>query len=159
MKNFFKNVWNWIVQTFYKVWNKVDEVIGSFLPVATNTVEAVKKVIENPLLNVTVEVIKSFTPDVADKVIDKAVELLKEKIPQLALQLKIVDELHGIEDKNEQVRQILFVISQGVDNEKWEKFLSGLAQEILYALSDGKITWGEAGALVEYYYQNYIKEK
>jgi len=157
MKKFLKNVWNWIVSTFNTVWNKVDEVVGTFLPVATNTVEAIKRVIENPLLNITVEVIKSFTPDVDDKVIDKAVELLKEKIPQLALQLKIVDEIHGIEDKNEQVRRVLLVIGEGIDDEKWEKFLSGLAQEILYALADGKITWGEAGALVEYYYQNYVK--
>lgn len=158
MKALFTKVWTWIKSVINSLYTKVNDVADVFLPLASQTVEAIKAVIENKTFDLTVDVVKSFTPEVIDRVIDKVVGIAKENIPKIALQLQIIQSAQDIEDPNEKVREVLLIISDGINNEKWEKFLSGMAQEILYVLADGKITWGEAGSLVEYYYQNYVKQ-
>lgn len=149
----FKKVWIW----FKKLWSKLDDLSDKLIPLASAVVEGAKKAIEYKDFNMIVTVVKSLTPDVADAVIDKAVELAKKYIPKIALQLEVIESLSDIEDVEEQMIAV-FKKLEDISDEKWQRFCTGLAQEILVALADGKITWGEAGGFVEYYYRNYLKE-
>jgi hypothetical protein len=154
MLKLLKKIWKWIK----KVWNKVDELADLYVPIAAGAVEAVKKAIESKKFSVIIAIIKTFTPKTTDAIIDRVVELLKEYIPKVSLQLQIIEAIADEEDPVKQIELIFQKIGEGVSNEQWQKFCTGLAQEILYVLADGKVTWAEAGMLIEYYYQNYVKE-
>jgi hypothetical protein len=150
-----KKVWKWIKGLV----RKADDLVEKALPVATAVVEGVKKAIDSGLFDAVSATVKSLIPGTADDVlIDKAVSIAKKQVPKLALQLQIVSGIAGIEDENEQMKAIFKALgeSSGVE---WQKFCTGLAQEVLIALADDKITWGEAGGLVEYYYRNYINKQ
>lgn len=150
----FKKVWAWIEG----LWNDLDHQIEKLLPVATNVVQAVKTAIENKNFDMVTTVIKNLIPGQTDDVIiDKAVELARKHIPQLAIQLEIYNVIADISDPREQLIAV-FEKLQTASGEKWQKFCTQLAQQVLVDMSDGKITWGEAGVYVELYYKTYIKK-
>lgn len=152
--NIFQKVWKWIGGLFGKIEKKVEELI----PVATNVVEGIKRVFENDQILTALEWVKFVIPgDTDDKIIDKTLELLKRYIPKIALQLEIINSITDIEDQNEQMIAVLDVL-KNASKEEQSKYWHELAKQVLYALSDNKITWGEAASLVEYDYRNRIKK-
>jgi len=152
--NIFQKVWNWVKGMFGKIEQKVEDL----LPVATNVVEGVKKAIENQQVLTVLEVIKFTIPgDTDDKIINKTLELAKQYVPKIALQLAIINSITEMEDETEQMIAVVNVVKTA-SKEEQSKYWHELAKQILYALADNKITWGEAGALVEYHYKNYIKK-
>jgi hypothetical protein len=48
---------------------------------------------------------------------------------------------------------------KGANKDTQSDYWHELAAQVLKALSDGKITLGEAGVLVEYHYKNYIQKQ
>jgi|GEM_PF-1396790 len=159
MKKFFRKIWSWIK----KMWKKVNDIADEYVPIAVNVVEAVKKAIESKKFSVIVTIIETFTPKATDEIIDTIIALLKKYIPKISLQLQIIEAITDEEDPVKQIELIFQKIGEGITDEQWQKFCTGLAQEVLYTLakdSDGgsKITWAEAGTLIEYYYQNYVNQ-
>jgi len=155
MKNLFKRIWVWIEGIFSIVENKVEALV----PVATNIVVCVKKAIEDNRTEYVLEVIKFTIPgDTDDKIIDKAMKLAKKYVPKIALQLQIIKSVTELENVNDQMVAVVDIVKQ-VSPEEQSKYWHELAKQVLYALADHKITWGEAGAIVEYHYKNYIKKQ
>lgn len=155
MKKFLQKIWAFVVGMF----SKLEQEVEKYVPVATNIVEGVKKVVESQTTGAVLEVIKFTIPgDTDDKIIDKAMELAKEYIPKIAKQLGIIEAITDIEDVNEQMIAVVNVLKDANDDTKSD-YWHELAAFILRALADGKITLGEAGAIVEYHYQNYVKPK
>jgi len=155
MKNLFKKIWQWIEGIF----SKMEGTVEKFMPVATNIVEGVKKAIENDQILIVLEVIKFTIPgNIDDKIIDKALELTRKYIPKIALQLQIINSITEIEDTNEQMIAVINVL-KNASKEEQSKYWHELAKQILYALADGKVTWGESASIVEYHYKNYIKKQ
>jgi hypothetical protein len=148
-----KKVWSWI----RKMWKNLDKAVEKAIPVATAIVEGVKTAVENDQVKYALEIVKFAIPgDTDDKIIDKAMELAQKYIPEIALKLKIINSIAGIEDTNEQMLAVvgaLKLANKDTKSDYWHE----LSAQILKALSDNKITLGEAGVLVEYHYKNYIK--
>ena len=155
MKNLLTRIWAFIEGLFSKLEKKVEQ----YVPVATSIVEGLKKVVESGATGAVLEVIKFTIPgDTDDKIINKAMELAKEYIPKIAKQLGIIDAITDIEDVNDQMIAVIDVLKDA-NNETQSDYWHELAAFILKKLADGKITLGEAGAIVEYHYQNYVKPK
>ena len=99
-------------------------------------------------------VITAVIPGKKDDVIVAMVRnFLKDILPKVAVELKIVDSIRGIKDPSEQLKAICNAINISSSDYKNSTY-HALATMIINYLSDGKITWGEAVALAEYYYQN-----
>lgn len=154
MNKIFKKLFRWVNELIDKFDNKIDKLI----PVAVNVVQAVKKAIESETFDIVKEIVKSLVPSTADFVIDKAVEIAKQNIPKLAIQLEIIKSISNIDNNTEQLQEALIALKD-VFGIKWETFCTGLAQEILVVLSDGKVTWAEAAILSKRYYDEYVKPK
>ena len=155
MKKLLLKLWNFIMS----MTNKLDNEVEKLIPVATNIVQAVKKAIENDQILIVLEVIKFTIPgNIDDKIIDKALELTRKYIPKIALQLQIINSITEIEDTNEQMIAVINVL-KNASKEEQSKYWHELAKQILYALADGKVTWGESASIVEYHYKNYIKKQ
>ena len=152
--NIFQKVWRWIENLFSTIEKKVEKLV----PVATNIVQGVKKAIEDNRTEYVLEVVKFSIPgDTDDKIIDKAMKLAREYVPKIALQLQIINSITDLDDVNDQMVAVVEIVKQ-ISPEEQSKYWHELAKQILYALADNKITWGEAGAIVEYHYKNYIKQ-
>ncbi len=154
MKKLLQKIWNWIETLWVKVETKVEELA----PVATNIVEGVKKVVEDKTFLNVLEVVKFTIPgDTDDKIINKALELAQEYIPKIALQLGIISSIAEIDDVNQQMIAVVNALKDANDQQKSD-YWHELAAFVLRKLADGKITLGEAGSIVEYHYQNYVKK-
>ncbi len=155
MKKLLQRIWAFIEGLFSKLEKEVEKLV----PVATNIVQGVKKVVESGTTDTILEVIKFTIPgNTDDKIIDKAMEIAKEYIPKIAKQLGIIDAITEIEDVNEQMIAVVNALKDANDETKSD-YWHEIAAFILRALADGKITLGEAGAIVEYHYQNYVRPK
>lgn len=151
----FKKIWQFVIEIFASLESKVEKMT----PIATNIVEGVKKALENPTVTSVIEVIKFTIPgDTDDKIINKALELAREYVPKIALRLEIINSITGIEDINDQMIAVVNALKNANDEQKSD-YWHELATFILRKLADGKITLGEAGAICEYHYRNYIKPK
>ena len=155
MKNIIQKVWSFVENIFTKLDNKIEKLI----PVAANIVEGVKKALENEQVISVIEVVKFAIPgDTDDKIIDKAIGLAKEYVPKIALQLGILKSITDIEDVNAQMLAVVAALKDANADEKSD-YWHELAAFILKKLADGKLTLGEAGAIVEYHYKNHIQNK
>ena len=153
MKKLLQRIWAFIEGLFLKLEKEVEK----YVPVATSIVEGLKKVVESPTTDAVLEVIKFTIPgDTDDKIIDKAMELVKKYIPKIAVQLNIIESVTDIEDVNEQMIAVVNVLKNANADDQSD-YWHELAAFILKSLADGKITLGEAGAIVEYHYQNYVR--
>lgn len=152
---FFAKLWAWLKS----LWMSLDKKVEKLVPVATNIVQGLKKAVEDEQVLSVLEVIKFYIPgDTDDKIIDTAVKLIRKYAPKIALQLEIINSITGIEDVNEQMLAVVEALKYA-DPDKKSDYWHRLASEILKALADDKLTLGEAGALVEFHYTNYIKQK
>lgn len=145
-------VWNWL----RKLWDKYDDKLIHF---ATNLTQKIKKAIESDEFIPIVELVKSLTPDTIDLAIDKVVKITYDKIPELAIQLKIIDISHDITDENELIKSVSEALMKNYKGDNWEKFWSSFVQELIYAFADGKLSWSEAGVLGKSYYETNVKGK
>ena len=154
MKKLISKLWNWIEGLFSKLESKVRKMT----PIAVNIVEIVKNTVENQKFIALLEVIKFSIPgDADDKLIDKIMETVQKYIPKIALQLDIIQSISGLETVNEQMIAVVNALKQASDDQKSD-YWHELAAFILRQLADGELTLGEAGAIVEYHYQNYVKK-
>lgn len=155
MKKFLQKLWAGIVDLY-------DRLVGTskkVVPLAINIVEAIKKVMDSPVDDVILEIIRLAIPgDADDKMIAKVKDIVEKWLPEILLRLKLADSIAGIEDKNEQLKAILEQLKLSPDAVK-NVYYHGLASLILEKLSDGKIQWADAVAISEYAYQHLIIKK
>lgn len=149
--NFFK----WAGKLFKGLSYKTKQLV----PIAIAVVEGIKAVMDSPVDDIILFVIKRAIPGNADDIlIDKIQSVVKEWLPKILLELKKVDSIAGIEDQNEQLKAILAEFKLSSD-ESQNIFYHGFCSLILEKLSDGKITWSESLLISEYYFQNIYKSK
>lgn len=142
--------WAWIVS----LWEKTNELADKVCPVAIKVVDALKNINNSTEGDAIAAVITAVIPGKKDDVIVAMVRnFLKDILPKVAVELKIVDSIRGIKDPSEQLKAICNAINISSSDYKNSTY-HALATMIINYLSDGKITWGEAVALAEYYYQN-----
>jgi hypothetical protein len=124
------------------------------VPVAINVIEGLKAVMDTPVDDVILEILKKAIPGTADDVlIDKIKGVVKEWLPKILLELKMVESVANIEDQNEQLKAILAQFKLSSDETK-NIFYHGFASLILEKLSDGKLSWSDSIVIAEYFYKH-----
>lgn len=155
MKKFLKKIWGFLV----KLWNKADELVEKFTPIAIKVVDVLKTVNESTTGDIIELVLSRIIPGPAD---DAAIRLAREKLkvilPKVLLQLNLANAISQIADPNEQLKAILAAINMSSDETK-NAYYHVLCSMILEALADGKLTWSESVQIAEYYYSNIYKKK
>ncbi len=145
-----------IWRAVHLAYHKIVEETRQWVPIAVNVVEGIKVVMDTPVDDVVLSIVKLAIPGGADDVvIDKIKSTVEQWLPKILLELKLVDGIANIDDPNEQLKAILAQLKLSSDETK-NIIYSGLASVILEKLSDGKLSWSDAGAISEYYYKNVV---
>jgi len=155
MRKLLKKIWSAIATAY-------EFIIGNtqkYIPIAVKVIEGLKKVMDSPVDDVIAEILKIAIPgDADDKLIEKIRKTVEEWLPKILLELKLVESISNITDKNEQLNAILEQLK--FSSEETQNILyHGMCSLILEKLSDGRISWTDAVALSEYYYSNFVKNK
>lgn len=120
-------------------------------------------------IGVTVtQAIKNFdtaNPEVADILTaiipgdldDTIKNKIREELPKIIIELKLVDATLGLTDPNEIMLAAMKVIQQ-LDEDYSSVSLHNLSILIAQVAADGKLDWSDAILLVEWFYQNYVKK-
>lgn len=127
------------------------------IPVAIDVVEAIKKVLDSQVDDIVLSILGSLVPNLPVSQINIIKSKLEKELPKIILELNLVNLALNGQDINTQLQTILDQLKLSSDDIKAEKY-HVMASKILVVLSDGKVTWGEAVMLTEWYYQNYIKK-
>lgn len=148
-----KRIWDFIARIF----RGLDAETKVLVPIAISVVQAVKSVVESPVDDVLTFIIKQAISGNADDVlIDKVNAVLKEWLPKIVLELKLVESIANIEGENAQLQAILSALKLSGDETK-NIFYHGFGSLILEKLSDGKLSWSDSTAIAEYYYTHMVK--
>jgi hypothetical protein len=145
LKNFLRHLWHSIKNLF----DKVEAEVKKDVVVAITVVQQIKSVVDSPVA----DVITAMIPGELD---DQIKQQLRVLLPKLILELTLVQSVANIEDENAQLQAILDKLKLSGDDAK-NAFYHSLASLILQKLSDGKLSWTDAVAISEYYYQNHVK--
>lgn len=155
MKKLVKKIWDAVKKVYAKMVLKT----RSMVPVAINVVQALKVIMDSPVDDILAAIVKAAIPGDADNVlIDKITATIKEYLPKVLFELKLVDSIANIDDPNEQLKAIITQL-QLSSNETKAIVYHGLATLILEKLSDGELSFSDAATIAEYYYQNVAKAK
>ena len=142
-----------------KLWKSLDEETKTLAPVAISVVQAIKNVMDGPIDDILLYVLKQAIPGNADDVlIDKINSTIKEWLPKILTDLNIANSIANIEDPNDQLQAILDALKLS-SNETQNIFFHGFGSLILEKLSDGKLSWSDATAITEYYYPHIYKSE
>lgn len=157
MIQFMKKLINKIWQAVRSLYDRLAGKTKKYVPIAIKIVEGVKKVMDTPVDDVILTIVKGAIPGTADDVmIDKIKATVEKWLPKILLELKLVDSIANIEDPNLQLKAILAQLKLSSD-ETQAIVYHGLASLILEKLSDGELSWSDSVAIAEYYYQNIQK--
>lgn len=154
LKTKIKGLRSKIVTFVKKLWDSADKMAEQLCPVAIGIVNGIKGVNDSAAGDVIELILSKVIPGTADDVIiDMVRKWLTKNLPLIATDLKIIDSIAHTDDVNQQLKAICNAINVSSDATK-NIIYHTLASKILEALSDGKITWGEAVMLSQYYYDN-----
>ena len=144
----------WVKKTYDSLGYKTKKLV----PIAIDAVEALKVIMDSPVDDVLAFVIKSATAGKLDPaIVDKVDTTIKEWIPKVLFELNLIESIANITDQNAQLQAILAQLKLS-SNETKNILYHGLSSLILEKLSDGNISWSDATAISEYYYNNFIKK-
>lgn len=127
------------------------------VPIAIAVVEGLKKVMDSPVDDVVLTIVKAAIPGTADDaLIDKVQAVVKEWLPKVLLELYRTNEIAQIESENDQLNAVLAQFKLSSDATK-NIVYHGLCSLILEKLADGKIDWSDSVVISEYYFKNFVE--
>lgn len=145
IKNFIKN----ILDLFRQWYKQAEDFVKDNVHVAVVFTEGLKKFVENPVGDFLLTFLDDKVPiDLKEKV--------KQVLPKVLVTLHIIDNCQELSFDD----TLICVAAQmeKMSKETKDHFLHSLSVELARVLSDGKLTLGEAIALVEWYYRSYVKK-
>lgn len=145
LKTFLHNLW----QSIKHLFDKVEEEVKKEVVVAIAIVQQIKVIVDSPVA----DVVTALIPGTVD---DQIKEKLREWLPKILLELGMIQSIANMTNVNDQLNAILAKLKLSSDDTK-NAFYHSLASLILTKISDGKLTWSDAVAIAEYYYQNHVK--
>lgn len=145
LRSFLNNLWD-IIRQF---WTVAENFIKENIHVAVVVTENFKKFVDNPVGDFLLSIIDEKIPgDVTGKV--------KEVLPKVLLALQLVDDCKDL-SQEDTLKCIASKLQSASDQFK-NAFYHSLAVTLAEQLSDGKIGFSDAIALVEWYYKNNVKK-
>ncbi len=154
MKRLFRSIWKGVAKAYNYLRGRTKEMI----PIAIKIVDGIKKVMDSPVDDIILSIIKDAIPGTADDIlIDKVTKVVEKWVPKVLIEMQLIQSIAGIENTNDQLQAILDQLKLSSEETK-NIIYHGLASLILEKLSDRKLTWTEATAISEYYYKNILKK-
>lgn len=144
---------------FKKIWAFIAGLFAGLAPVLKNAIDIGAAVTEkikdfdtaSPYVG---DIITSLIPGTVDDLIK---EKLREYLPKIAVQLRLVQATHGLRDPDQIMLAAVKVIQQ-MDKDYKSAFLHSFSIMVSKVAADGKLDWSDAVYLMEWYYQNKVKE-
>lgn len=148
MKKFLKKIGEWIAKLFGNILPEVQKAIK----LGVTITEAIKTFdTNNPF---AADILTQIIPgDLDEKIKDK----IREELPKIMVELKLVDATLGLTDPDEILIAATKVIQQ-LEGDYSSAFLHNLSILISQVAADGKLNWSDSIILVEWYYKNYGKQ-
>jgi len=147
-----------ILRAIGSIFNGLRTEVKKLVPVAIAVVQGIKSVMDSPVDDVLLAILKTAIPGDADDIlIDKIKKVVETWVPKILLELRMVESIANIEDQNEQLKAILAELKLSSD-ETQNIVYHGLSSLILEKLSDGELSWSDSIAVGEYYYKNIAKK-
>lgn len=103
---------------------------------------------------VVADIITGLIPGTVD---DAVKARLREFLPKIAVQLRLVQAAQGLKDPNEIMLAAVKVVQQ-MDKDYRSGFLHNFAVLAAKVAADGKLSWSDAVFLMEWYYTNQLKK-
>jgi hypothetical protein len=148
MKNLLNRIYNWIKNLF----NKISPELKNAVHIGAGVTEAIKDFdTKNPEV---ADIITTLIPGELDDAIKNKI---REELPKIVVELKLVDSTMNLTDPNEIMLAAVKVIQQ-LEGDYSSAFLHNLSILIAQVAADGKLSWEDAVYLMEWYYQNYVKK-
>lgn len=139
-----RDIGNWIS----KKWKSLTPIAKKAIGIAVDVTTAIK--LFDTASPQIADIITRLIPGDKD---DKAVALIRAKLPLVMLELKLVDETLGLTDPEEIVLAGIKVIQQMQGDYKWGT-LNNLSIILARIAADGKLDWNDAVYLAKYFYDN-----
>lgn len=120
---------------------KIPKPTKAFIKIGIVAVEALKKVAEDPTIDI-------FTEMTRNKVDDKIVAAARIWAPKVLLQMRLADKCLSLTNSDDIIRCGAEVLNQFAGDFK-NQLLTDIAEQFAVAASDGDLTWGEIAGLVK----------
>jgi len=148
MKKLLQKIAEWIKKLFGNLLPELQKAIS----VGVTITEAIKNFdTANPIV---ADILTTIIPGDLD---DNIKAKIREELPKIVVELKLVDATLGLKDPNEIILAAVKVIQQ-LDGDYSSAFLHSLSILIAQVAADGKLTWQDAIYLAEWFYDNQIKK-
>lgn len=141
---FLKRFVNWVGEQFDKLEPKLKKAVEAGVKVT----EAIKNVVDNPVLDVITEL-------TGTGIDDALLGMIRGKIPQIFKTLNLVDNIAGMSEK-EVFDLVLAKLSAKGDSEK-DVFWHSFGIEVTKLASDGELSQGDIIYLSQWYYDHKMK--
>lgn len=137
---------------------KLRKLREKYIPIAVNVVQGVKRAIESGTLDTAFNVLRMFLPDIGDVILDQVEKYLINHIPELCVQLEIIEAVQLSDKSEEAIKQCLEALKETY-GDKWAEFMSGMSGDLANFLSDGVLDAKESRVLAGKFYDKYIKKQ
>jgi hypothetical protein len=145
VKKMLQSIW-----ALFKKWFSVaEQSVKDNIHVAVVIVDNLKKFIDNPVGDFLLSVVD-------EKIPGNLTEKVKETLPKVLLALHIIDDCKDLEE--EDALKCVSLRLQGLADETKDAVYHSLAVSLAKALSDGKLSFSDCIALVEWYYRTHVKK-
>jgi hypothetical protein len=144
IKSFLSRIWKQIKAVF----EHIPADVKTAIHIGVQVTENIKLFIESPVADVLTTIIPG---DVDDKI--KA--LLRAKLPEIVLQLKLADSC--MQSAPNEVMQCALATLQNMPGGYKKAFLHNLSIVVAQVAADGKLDWADAVYLSQWYYQQQFK--
>lgn len=135
-----------------KLFNGLQDELKSAVHIGAVVTEAIKTFdVNNP---VAADVLTALIPGDLD---DKVKQLLRKHLPGIAIELRLVDATCKLSDPNEIMLSAVKVIQQ-LEGDYSNAFLHNLSIIVAQVAADGKLDWKDAVYLLQWYYDNNVKQ-
>ncbi|MGN6604559.1 MAG: hypothetical protein ACTHK8_19020 [Ginsengibacter sp.] len=134
------------------LWHQFDPILQKAIHIGAQVTEAVKDFdVANPI---AADILTALIPGDLDDIIKQKI---REALPKIVVELRLVDNAAGLTDPNEIMQAAVKVIQQ-LDGDYKSAFLHDFAIIVSQVAADGKLTWGDAVYLLQWYYQHKFKQ-
>ncbi len=141
-----------IVEFVKRLFGNINPYLQEAVSVGAEVAEKVKNFdTTNPYIG---DIITALIPGTVDDLVKVK---LREYLPKIAVQLRLVEATQGLTDPDQIMMAAVKVIQQ-MDKDYKSAFLHNFSIMVAKVAADGKLDWSDAVYLLEWYYQNKVKD-
>jgi len=136
-----------------EIWGEIETLFTSFpaelktaIHIGVAVTENVKSFVDSP----AADILTALIPGEID---DEIKNWLRAKLPAILTELKLADSCTGLSDPG-QITACAVKVLQGLDGDVKSAFLHSLSVFIAQTASNGKLTWADGVAILQWYYEN-----